>query len=196
MRVLVGCEESGYIRSEFRRFGHVAYSCDLGPAADGSQWHLQSDIFKAINEPGWDLIICHPPCTYMAVSGNKHYAGTVERQKAIEWTRNLWEAACKAAPRACFEQPVSVLALAESDRQVVQPWHFMVAETKQTVLHTKGLPPLKPWVTDRPAVLHAVVHRMPPSASRSRMRGHLPWLARPMAEQWGKLCERSEASEG
>ena len=188
MRVLVGCEESGYIRSEFRRFGHDAWSCDLAPAADGSDWHYEADIFQAVAAWGpYDLIICHPPCTYMAVSGNRWYAGTVERETAIKWTEGLWAAACEAAPRVCFEQPVSVLTLAESDRQVVQPWQFMVAETKQTVLHTKGLPPLKPWVADRPAVLHPVVHRMPPSASRGRMRGHLPWLARPMAEQWGAL---------
>jgi hypothetical protein len=186
MRVLVGCEESGYLRSEFRRHGHGAWSCDLLPAADGSGYHLQCDIHYALAK-SWDLIILHPPCTALCVAGNKHYAGSRERDAALTWTRQLWELARKAAPRVCLEQPVSVLTLPDASRQTVQPWMFRIAESKATVLHTFGLPPLWPWVTEKPAVLHEVVWKMPPSADRSRKRGHLAWLARPMAEQWGQL---------
>jgi len=190
VRVLVGCEESGYIRSEFRRFGHDAWSCDLEPAADGSPHHYECDIMQAIQYPyhgqPWDLIICHPPCTYMAVSGNRWHAGTKEREGAIAWTRKLWRAAMSAAPRVCFEQPVSVLNVGPR-RQTVQPWMFGVMESKATVLHLYNLPKLVPWREEKPDNLSERVWKMGPSEQRSRMRGHLPWLARPMAEQWGAL---------
>ncbi len=187
MQVLIGCEESGYIRSEFRRHGHDAYSCDLMPAADGGP-HIRSDIVTLLqgakgNE--WDLIIMHPPCTFMSVSGNRWYAGTDKRETAMQWTQELWQLALKASPRVCFEQPVSVLSLPGARKQTVQPWMFGVMESKATVLHSAGLSTLKPWVTARPAVVRESVWKMAPSDDRSRKRGHLPWLARPMAEQWG-----------
>ena len=79
MHVLIGCEESGVVRRAFRGYGHDAWSCDLLPARDGSKYHLQTEVFEAIHSLNWDLIVLHPPCTKIAVSGNRWYAGTKER---------------------------------------------------------------------------------------------------------------------
>jgi len=188
MRVLIGCEESGYIRSEFIRQGHDAWSCDLLPAADMGRQHIKKDVLRVLEtDHGWDLVICHPPCTALAVSGNRYYAGTRERDEAQNWTENLWQLATRYCRHVCFEQPVSVLALPGADKQTLHPWQFRLAEAKTTILHTVGLPPLKTWVTEKPAIVHEVVWKMGPSEHRSRERGYLPWLARPMAEQWDSL---------
>lgn len=194
MRVLIGCEESGYLRSEFRRHGHDAWSCDLLPAADGSQHHIQADIMEGIAGQ-WDLIICHPPCTYMAVSGNRWYGRDnpwhSKRVEAVVWTSLLWQHACEASEYVCFEQPVSVWKPPAGFvcKQTVQPWQFSVMESKATVLHLHNLPKLKPWITKKPDGVLETVWKMGPSKDRSRKRGHLPWLARPMAEQWSEVVD-------
>ena len=189
MKVAILFEESGYIRSEFIRQGHDCVSVDLEPAADKSKYHYTNDVFVFLEHcKRFDLIIASPVCRYMAVAGNRHYAGTEQRENAVALTRLCWEMAKEKADRVCFENPVSVMDCPGASKQVVQPWHFRVAESKATVLHTHNLPPLDLWVTERPEVVHEVVWKMGPSPDRSRLRGHLPWLARPMAEQWGRLA--------
>lgn len=124
LRVLVGCEESGKVRDAFAKLGHDAWSNDLIPARNGGQ-HLQMCVRKAIQEHGpWDIIILHPDCTKMAVSGNRWWAGTPERDEAVAWTVETWKMAKKAAIVGCaMENPVSVL-WKEIDEpvQYIHPW--------------------------------------------------------------------------
>ena len=105
MRVLVACEYSGVVREAFRKLGHDAWSCDLLPCDDDSIYHYQGDCWPII-EQGWDLIIMHPPCTALAVSGNRHYGKGKpkheERIKAIEWTLALYEHAKDHATSVCL----------------------------------------------------------------------------------------------
>jgi len=189
MRVLVLFEESGYIRSEFTRAGADAVSVDLLPAADGSHHHYEMDAEQMlrVDDNEWSLILAHPVCRFMCVSGNGTWANTPERDEAVARTQHYWKLATAICDRVCFEQPVSVLELPGSNRQVVHPWMFHTAQRKSTVLHTTGLPPLKPWVTTPPDILHSVVHHMSPGPDRSRERGYLRWLAQPVVEQWGSL---------
>jgi len=114
MKVLVGCEYSGIVREAFRRKGHCAYSCDILPADDESEWHIQNDVIKAITKTlPWDLIILHPPCTALTVAGNSTYGKGMpkndERMKALEWTHELWRIAKTRANQVALENPVGVL---------------------------------------------------------------------------------------
>lgn len=190
MRVLVGCEFSGTVRDAFREQGHDAWSCDLLPAEPHSRYHVEQDVYACIEEPGgswWDLIILHPPCTYLAVSGNRWYAGTPDRGHAITWTLNLWTLACSHAPRVCLENPVGVLTgYLTTKPQYIQPWQFGHGETKKTGLWLHNLPPLEP--TDVVEGRDNRIHRMPPSEDRGKLRSiTYPGIARAMATQWGSL---------
>ena len=125
MRVLIGCEESGVVRRAFRGRGHRAKSIDLLPARDKSPHHFQSEIMEFItHSAGYDLIILHPPCTYIAVSGNRWYAGTQERDNAIDWTIRLWDTACATGARVCLENPVG-LKIPDVKPQWIQPYQFV-----------------------------------------------------------------------
>ena len=90
MKVLVGCERSGIVRDAFTQAGCDAVSCDLEHSSSWAGFHIKIDVFAAIAHGVWDMIILHPPCTHLAVCGNKHYAGTQERSDAIEWTVDLF----------------------------------------------------------------------------------------------------------
>ena len=194
MRVLVACEYSGVVREAFRKRGHDAYSCDLLPADDGSQYHFEGDCWPIIAQ-GWDLIIMHPPCTALAVSGNAHY-GTGKpknhvRAEAIEWTLSLYDHAKQHAPRVAFENPVGVLPVKPT--QYVQPYQFGHPESKKTGLWLHNLPPLtdtntlpKPergyWDNQTPSGQN----KLAPSADRWKIRSTTyQGIADAMAEQWG-----------
>ncbi len=193
MRVLIACEYSGAVREAFRKRGHEAYSCDLLPADDCSQYHFKGDCWPIIAQ-GWDLIIMHPPCTALAVSGNAHY-GTGKpknhlRAEAIEWTLSLYEHAKQYAPRVAFENPVGVLPVKPT--QYVQPYQFGHPESKKTGLWLHNLPPL----TDTDNVKHIYdtlpkaeaqrIHYLPPSADRWKIRSTTyQGIADAMADQWG-----------
>lgn len=194
MRVLVACEYSGTVREAFSRLGHDAWSCDLLPS-DAPGNHHQQDCLEVISL-GWDLIIMHPPCTALAVSGNRHY-GTDKpkaylRVKANEWTWALWNHALEYADRVAMENPISILSRTLKPSQVIQPWMFGHPEQKATCLWLHGLEKLRETdnVYDRMTLLpkkeRERVHFLPPSADRWKIRSTtFQGVADAMANQWG-----------
>ncbi len=150
MRILIGCEESGVMRRAFEAKGHDAWSNDLIPSRDNSPKHIQKDIMKAIVEDGpWDIIILHPDCTKLAVSGNSTYGYLMrkhdERLAAIEWTVKLWKLAIKHAKKGvALENPVGVLPWNRMVKPVyIHPWQFGHPEQKKTGLWLYNLPKLQ-----------------------------------------------------
>jgi site-specific DNA-cytosine methylase len=151
MRVLIACEESQAVTKAFRALGHEAYSCDLLPCSGGHpEWHYQQDVFEVINK-GWDLMIAHPPCTYLSVSGAKHLynkdgSPNEERynnqRQALLFVKQLMDANIK---HIAIENPISVIStkLCKPD-QIVQPYWFGDSASKSTCLWLKNLPKLEP----------------------------------------------------
>jgi hypothetical protein len=185
MRILVACEYSGRVRDAFRARGHDAMSCDLLPTEQPGP-HYQGDVFDIIND-GWDLMIAHPPCTHLAVSGARHFAAKQAsgvQQKAIDFFMRLANA---PIPRIAIENPVCIMSSVwRKPDQIIQPWQFGHGETKATCLWIKNLPPLTP--TNVVAGREARVHRMPPSADRWKERSRTyQGIADAMANQWGTL---------
>jgi len=188
MRVLVGCEESQVVTKAFRERGHEAYSCDLVETRGNPDWHFKDDILDVIRSHSdnfWDLIILHPPCTALAVSGNRHYAGTEERIIAKSWTCMLWDEAVSKCERVALENPVGVLWRALGIKpQYIQPWQFGHGETKKTGLALHNLPELVP--TNIVEGREQRIWKMAPSKTRSRDRSETyQGIAKAMAEQWG-----------
>lgn len=186
MRVLVACEFSGIVRSAFRARGHDAWSCDLLPAEDGSEYHYQSDaIHEAWNDypVPWDLMIAHPPCTYLAVSGARWMKDRPGQVKAgLQFVRDLMDAPIE---RIAIENPISVISsrIRKPD-QIIQPWMFGHGETKATCLWLKNLPKLIP--TNIVEGREARVHKMPPGPDRWKERSRtFQGIADAMADQWG-----------
>lgn len=197
MRVLIACEFSGVVREQFRRRGHDAVSCDILPSARPGK-HIQDDVRAIIND-GWDLMIAHPPCTYLANSGNKHLYLEPDREKkardAAEFFRLLLDA---PIPRICVENPVMRHAVERVGRkhdQVIHPYQFGHLETKTTCLWLKGLPKLEN-ISDLKEATHALpanqrqrIFYMPPSKSRGHQRSiTYHGVAWAMARQWGALA--------
>ena len=186
MKVLVACEYSGRVREAFRARGHHAVSCDLLPAEDKSPHHYEGDVFDLIGE-GWDLMICHPPCTHLAVSGARHFAAKKAsgvQDDALEFVRRLLDAPIE---RIALENPVSIISSRIcKPSQVIQPWQFGHGETKATCLWLKNLPKLRP--TDVVDGRVARVHRMPPGPNRWKDRSRtFEGIAAAMADQWGRV---------
>lgn len=182
MKVLVACEYSGRVRDAFIRRGHDAMSCDLLPTeAPGP--HYQGDVRDVLGYP-WDLMIAHPPCTHLSVSGARHFAAKRmdgRQQAAVSFVMML---ARSEIPRIAIENPVSVLSsLWRKPDQTIQPWQFGHGETKATCLWLKGLPPLTP--TQIVEGREARVHRMAPSPDRWKERSRtFEGIASAMADQW------------
>jgi site-specific DNA-cytosine methylase len=180
----VACEFSGTVREAFLRRGHDAWSCDLLPAEDGSNRHYQGDVLEILGD-GWNLMVAHPPCTHLSVSGARWFADKQDEQReAIEFVKALMLAPIKYV---AIENPVSVISseIRPAD-QVIQPWQFGHGETKATCLWLKNLPPLIP--TNVVAGREARIHRMPPGPDRWRERSRTySGIAEAMAEQWGSL---------
>ncbi len=208
MRVLIGCEFSGVVRRAFAARGHDAWSCDLLPAADGSNRHLVGDVRDFLND-GWDLLaVFHPPCTRLCNSGVRWLSvpppGKTEAQMWAELDEgaslfsDLWNAPVE---RVCVENPVMHRYARERIRnyerpaQTVQPWWFGDPAFKATGLYLRGLPPLEPTnrlSPPRPGSpdhkAWSAVHRAPPSPDRWAFRSKtFPGLAAAMADQWGGL---------
>lgn len=185
MRVLVACEYSGTVRDAFRVRGHDAWSCDLLPTEGNPLWHMQGDALEIAYADPWDLMIAHPPCTHLAVSGARHFAAKVadgRQGAALDFVRALLDA---PVPRIALENPVSVISsrIRKPD-QIIQPWQFGHGETKATCLWLKGLPPLVP--THIVAGREARIHRMAPGPNRWKERSRtFQGIANAMAEQWG-----------
>ena len=183
MKVLVACEYSGTVRDAFIAAGHEALSCDLLPT-DNPGPHYQGDVRDVLSD-GWDLMIAHPPCTHLAVSGARWFKDKqAEQAEALDFVRLLLDA---PIDRIALENPVSVISsrIRKPD-QIIQPWQFGHGETKATCLWLKGLPKLTP--TDIVDGREARVHKLPPSADRWKIRSTTyPGIAAAMAQQWGKL---------
>lgn len=185
MRVLVACEYSGRVRQAFRDRGHDAWSCDLLPAEDGDDHHFQCPVEVVPIGYGmtWDLMIAHPPCTHLAVSGARWWNEKQHEQaEALEFVRYLMEMPIE---RIAIENPISKISTAiRKPDQIIQPWQFGHGETKATCLWLKNLPPLKP--TNIVEGREARVHRMPPGPERWKERSRTyEGIAQAMAEQWG-----------
>jgi len=197
MNILVAYESSGTVREAFRKAGHNAWSCDLQPADDGSNYHFQGDVEEWISDPSlkrWDLIIMFPPCTALCVSGNAHYGkGKAKHQQridAIEYTLRMFELAKANADAVCMENPVGVLPVKAS--QYVQPYEHGHAESKKTGLWLHNLPKLQPTnVVDKPACGHwdnqtpSGQNKLGPSPDRWKIRSKTyAGIAQAMAEQF------------
>lgn len=182
MRVLVACEYSGTVRDSFLKLGHDAISCDLLPT-DSPGPHYQGDVRDLLEQP-FDLMIAHPPCTHLSVSGARHFAAKKAsgvQEQALDFVRMLMAA---PIPRKCIENPVSVIStLIRKPDQIVQPWMFGHGETKATCLWLENLPHLKPTnvVTGR----EARCHNMSPGPNRWKLRSATyQGIADACAEQW------------
>lgn len=205
MRVLVACEYSGRVREAFRKLGHEAWSCDILPSEDDSEYHIRADVTSIIDGlpwpwqtcggrpredywPAypWDLMIAHPPCTDLAVSGARHFAEKIadgRQQRALDFVRMLMDAPIE---RIAIENPISVISskIRKPD-QIIQPWQYGHGETKATCLWLKGLPKLTP--TNIVEGREARVHRMPPGPDRWKERSRtFEGVAAAMAAQWGQ----------
>lgn len=182
-RVLVACEFSGVVRDAFISAGHDAVSCDL-LLTEAPGPHYRGDVMDVLGD-GWDLMIAHPPCTHLAVSGARWFKDKQREQaNAVEFFMALVNA---PIGMIAVENPVSIMSTRyRKPDQIIQPWQFGHGETKATCLWLKGLPPLMPTriVTGR----EARVHRMPPGPNRWRERSRtFPGVAAAMAAQWGAL---------
>ena len=183
MRVLIACEFSGIVRDAFRKRRHDAVSCDLLPT-EAAGPHYQGDVRDIIGD-GWDLMIAHPPCTHLAVSGARCFKNKRKEQaEALDFVRLLLDA---PIDRIALENPISVISSAiRKPDQIIQPWQFGHGETKATCLWLKNLPALEP--TQIVDGREARVHHMAPGPDRWRERSRtFPGVAHAMAEQWGIL---------
>jgi len=199
MRVLVACEYSGTVRDAFRAAGHYAMSCDLLPTdVDGP--HYQGDVRDIIND-GWDIMIAHPPCTYLCSSGlhwNKRVEGRAAKtEEALEFVQFLLDA---PIPRIALENPIGCIGtrIRKAD-QTIQPWQFGHDASKSTCLWLKGLPVLIPTEIIDPRIVDGKKrwanqtdsgqNRLPPSEDRWKIRSETyAGIAKAMANQWGDLC--------
>jgi site-specific DNA-cytosine methylase len=182
MKVLIACEYSAVVRDAFRARGFDAWSCDLLPCERDPQWHIQGDALSILGD-GWDMMIAHPPCTHLAVSGARWFKDKQEEQaEALEFVRLLLNAPIR---HIALENPVSIISshIRKPDC-TYQPWEHGHGEVKRTCLWLKNLPTLKPSniVEGR----EAKVHKMPPGPDRWKERSRTPvGVAKAMAEQWG-----------
>lgn len=186
MRVLVACEVSGRVRDAFRKQGHDAWSCDINETwTDGP--HIRADVRTVLSD-GWDMMIAFPPCTYLAISGARHFDKPGRRElqeEALSLVRTLLRA---PIPRIALENPVGVISsrIRKPD-QIIQPWQFGHAESKKTCLWLKSLPRLRRTRYAEGPIVNRV-HRMAPGPMRAIMRSvTYQGIADAMAEQWGKI---------
>lgn len=191
MDVLIACEYSGIVREAFLSHGHNAVSCDLIPSEIPGP-HYTGDVLEIIGD-GWDLMIAHPPCTHLAVSGARWFKGKEKEQaKALEFVRKLMDAPIE---RIAIENPVSIISsrIRKPD-QIVQPWMFGDHYTKTTCLWLKNLPLLEPTNIVEPGKRHVTKsgkslpewYNLPPSEDRGKIRSRtFLGFASAMAMQWG-----------
>jgi hypothetical protein len=201
MDILVACEESQAIANAFRKRGHRAFSCDLKPCSGGHpEYHMQRDCTGPIMSQIWDIIIFHPECRYMCVSGNAHYGNNNPlRASAVQWTCDMWELIKRHSLSSVLENPVSVIFkhITGGRAQYVQPYHFGENASKKTGLYLRNLPRLIPTLRIRGRMVDGVErwdnqtdsgqNKLPPSEHRSELRSKTYLgISDAMAEQWGK----------
>jgi len=201
MKVLVACEYSGTVRDEFLKRGHDAYSCDVLPCESKikEDKHFQQDVSEILDD-GWDLMIAHPPCTHLAVSGARWFTEGKKpwslQEDALDFVRLLLDAPIE---RICLENPVSVISTKiRKPEQIIQPWQFGHTTQKTTCLWTKNLPLLKHTKVVEPEMVtmkngkkmnkfHYDTFSLP-KKERSHVRSKtFKGIAEAMAEQWGDV---------
>ncbi len=193
MKVLVACEYSGRVREAFRKLGHDAWSCDLLPSDDNSPYHIQGDVLGILND-GWDMMIAHPPCTYLASSGlhwNKRIPGREQLTiEALEFIEALLSA---PIPKIALENPIGRISTAiRKPDQIIQPWMFGEDASKSTCLWLKNLSKLEPTnIIKKERYANQTAsgqNKLAPSPDRWKLRSTTyQGIANAMAEQWGKV---------
>lgn len=217
MKVLVACEESQEVCKAFRARGHEAYSCDIQPCSGGHpEWHIQDNVLKHLE--GWDLIIAHPPCTYLTVAGNRYFSierygikaikRMEQRREAVEFFMEIAGAACD---HIAIENPVGYMnTYYRKPDQIIQPWQFGHPVSKKTCLWLKNLPMLVPTNIVEPEIIHSkgksggysgpswivrdengkILPYGDPRVAKARSKTY-SGIAAAMAEQWGDILEYS-----
>lgn len=222
MRILVACEESQIVCNEFRRLGHIAFSCDIEPCSGGHpEWHIQGDALQIINgncnfvcQAGnkevqvgaWDLLIAHPPCTFLTITGNRWFNidkygekaihRYKERENAYEFFMKFVNADCE---RIAIENPIGYMSKAyQKPTQIIHPYYFGDHTRKATCLWLKGLKPLVSTNVVEPVIIHykngkgtdnpwhMETMNLPPKERAKARSKTFPGIAKAMAEQWGK----------
>ena len=196
MKILVACEFSQVVTKAFRDNGHEAYSCDLLPTEGNPDWHIQANVLRHLDD-GWDLMIAHPPCTYLANSGVRWLFEQTDRgldridkmEQAFKFFMRLWKA---EIGKICVENPIPHpygLNLVNPGKytQLIQPHYFIGSnESKATCLWLRNLPKLERTQWLGKSEIKQSVFRMPPSKTRGKERSRFPVsIAKAMAEQWG-----------
>lgn len=207
MRILIACEESQEVCKAFRALGHEAYSCDILPCSGGHpEWHIQGDVLEQLDK-GWDMMIAHPPCTYLTVTGNRWFNVPKYGEKAIQREQDRKEAidffiklANAPVPKICIENPVGIISSVwKKPDQIIQPYQFGHVEAKKTCLWLKGLPALKhtkivepEYVTfksgKRMAKWYSEAIKLPKKERTILRSKTFSGIAKAMAEQWGDLA--------
>ncbi len=199
MKILVACEYSGRVRDAFRAAGHDAWSCDLLPCDADPAYHIQGDVVPLLGQ-GWDLMVAHPPCTYLCSSGlhwNKRVEGRqAKTEAALDFVRTLLSC---PIPRVAIENPVGCISTRiRKPDQTIQPWQFGHDASKATCLWLKGLPLLRPTAIISPRMVNGKPrwanqtdsgqNRLGPSTDRWKIRSETySGIATAMAQQWGTL---------
>jgi len=184
MKVLVACEFSGIVREAFDKRGHDSWSCDLLETEVRGK-HIKDDVLQHLDE-NWDLMIAHPPCTYLAVSGARWFnQRRKEQEEALQFVRLLMDA---PIPRICIENPISVISTRiRKPDQIIHPWMFGHGETKATCLWLKNLPKLVPTKIVEGREQRVWKEPRKPDRWKNRSRTY-QGIADAMANQWGSLC--------
>lgn len=192
VRVLIACEFSGIVRTAFRKRGFDAWSCDLLPAEDNSKYHIQTDVRDILND-GWDLMIAHPPCTYLANSGVRWLHERPERWKKLKEAVKFFKTLLNAPiPHIAVENPIphkyAIQLIGRKYDQLIQPYYFGEPYSKATCFWLKNLPKLKPTKILPKSVVKQQVWKEPPSPERWKNRSRTyKGVAEAMAEQWGNF---------
>ena len=196
MKILIACEFSGTVRDAFSRLGHYAVSCDLLPT-DAPGRHYKGDVMDIIGD-NWDLMIAHPPCTYLCSSGLHWNKRRPERaqmtEEALQFVRSLLDA---PIPRIALENPIGAISTRiRKPDQTIQPYQYGHDASKSTCLWLKGLPPLRPTKMIEPRIVNGKPrwgnqtdsgqNKLPPSEDRWKLRSETyQGIAEAMAHQWG-----------
>lgn len=197
MRVLIACEFSGRVRRAFHDKGHTAFSCDLLESDEDTTFHIQDDV-RNILHYGWDMMVAHPPCTYLSVSGlhwnKRRPERAIKTEEALELVLRLLEA---PIPRIALENPIGIISSRiRQPNQIIQPHQFGHDASKATCLWLKGLPKLQPTGMVPPRLVNrrprwgnqtdSGQNRLGPSPDRWKLRSiTYQGIADAMAEQWG-----------
>ena len=198
MRVLIACEFSGTVRDAFTKLGHAAWSCDLEPSETPGN-HYRGNVLAILND-GWDLMIAHPPCTHLAVSGARHFAKKIADGRQQEGIDFFMALANSNIPRYAVENPIGIMSTKyRKPDQIINPWEYGHRVTKATCLWLKNLPKLTPTnIVDKGEIWTAKSGKqmsqwyydtscLPPKEREKARNKTFQGIADAMAQQWGNL---------